>query len=791
MNSQLRSRRDQAAARHDAALRSHPARDGERFRGLMQGVVDDLLAVARAGEEAAPDDVELAKTYRWLGDAYFDLGQGKAHESLTWGVKAYSRAEQLLAQADSPVERAKLNVNYANTLRGLSEGFDLGLLEAAETRYEAALAGFSSHGLTDFVRRVEELLPTLRAQLSLARARSGLERDGKRLEELGQRARSSDALGRDSIQAELEKINKTPLSLFDTTDVAIAAASRMAESAKSTASPGGQTGLPRLASGLKASVVGATSDREGRRTDDASDAPAIEALRARLAADVAGGAVPPARAEVLSQLLERLESTIPGGEDVRSLQDGSSLLRELIGEAAGYALEPSWTQGPPTTSRGARLVEVLKALERVQMVEVARPMQPTEVARKNTELFQALVFCEKRVRESPAEGRGNRDTEAEVWRVAADVLEHARREHLTLARPLFRMATRRADSRSVFLSGGDHLQKVAGSVSERLGIELLAHGGPGDFGQERWSQLLSATVAAFDLALPDGARRAEVAYELGLALALGKPMAVITRAGQPLPFNVRLRPVVFHGEATLDEAVFESALDQALSSVVWGGPGSHLGESRAQARVWLEARYGGRLRDGALGVAYRLVEQAADDPVALRRALGTLSGMLGEDAPAILFPAWAPEYPEPAAPPRCFHVMPFGAPWSSDTREMTRAICESVGWRYTRGDEGDRQVILESIWSEISRASAVLVDLTGFNPNVAIELGFAHALGRHCWVMAQPAHGGGPGFRNIANVQVHPYDPGSGHTGLANIVRAMLVQAPKGRGPRPGEEARP
>ena len=47
-----------------------------------------------------------------------------------------------------------------------------------------------------------------------------------------------------------------------------------------------------------------------------------------------------------------------------------------------------------------------------------------------------------------------------------------------------------------------------------------------------------------------------------------------------------------------------------------------------------------------------------------------------------------------------------------------------------RGDEALGQEIVASIWDETARASHVLVDLSGYNPNVCLELGMADAIGR-------------------------------------------------------------
>ena len=126
---QLRERRDRATDRHDAALARNPSREGEVFTKELQGIVKELRLVAETADDPSSDPVEVSKTYRWLGDAYFDLARGMDVDMLTRGAQAYQRIEELLTDAEAPLERAKLDFNYGNTLRGLSEGMDIGLPE--------------------------------------------------------------------------------------------------------------------------------------------------------------------------------------------------------------------------------------------------------------------------------------------------------------------------------------------------------------------------------------------------------------------------------------------------------------------------------------------------------------------------------------------------------------------------------------------------------------------------------------------------------------------------------------
>ena len=86
------------------------------------------------------------------------------------------------------------------------------------------------------------------------------------------------------------------------------------------------------------------------------------------------------------------------------------------------------------------------------------------------------------------------------------------------------------------------------------------------------------------------------------------------------------------------------------------------------------------------------------------------------------------------------------------------------------------QRIIDGIWNEIAGASAVLVDVTGHNPNVALELGLTHALGRHYRVIAQ----GKPEdyrFRSLEKVQVTAYGSEPGYDGFVKEVSKLLDSA--------------
>src|SRR5256885_5006890 len=124
----LLTRRRAVIDRHDAALKRWPDRNGADFAAELRCVVQELTTLTRAGITGwEANEAEYARTLWYLGDAYFDLAQGRDRALLAQGAQAYRRAEALLTGSNT-VEQAKLDFNFGNTLRGLSSGEDVALL---------------------------------------------------------------------------------------------------------------------------------------------------------------------------------------------------------------------------------------------------------------------------------------------------------------------------------------------------------------------------------------------------------------------------------------------------------------------------------------------------------------------------------------------------------------------------------------------------------------------------------------------------------------------------------------
>jgi hypothetical protein len=140
---------------------------------------------------------------------------------------------------------------------------------------------------------------------------------------------------------------------------------------------------------------------------------------------------------------------------------------------------------------------------------------------------------------------------------------------------------------------------------------------------------------------------------------------------------------------------------------------------------------GGAPARGRIAVVLAQMQDAQDDPVAFRATLDQFLSQYGDSSLHLLQPRWPPRYPDPDRP-RCFVVMPFD-PRLASTQKVYRdldARLSKTGLEVVRGDVAEGQDIIESIWEETAHADQVIVDLTGFNLNVCLELGMADTLGR-------------------------------------------------------------
>jgi nucleoside 2-deoxyribosyltransferase len=81
-----------------------------------------------------------------------------------------------------------------------------------------------------------------------------------------------------------------------------------------------------------------------------------------------------------------------------------------------------------------------------------------------------------------------------------------------------------------------------------------------------------------------------------------------------------------------------------------------------------------------------------------------------------------------------FVLMPFDSQFDDVYHLGIKAAAEELGITAVRVDEQvfHDEGILERIYNEINKADLIIADMTGKNPNVFYEVGYAHAKGKRC-----------------------------------------------------------
>jgi hypothetical protein len=668
-------------------------------------------------------DAETGVTYRYLGDAYFSASARQSQAEIERARQAYLAGETCLQRAGDQLGLAKLNFNLANTLLFIEAGKDHPYYAEARSRYMRAHDGFSRYApaylpmVAEAIQRVDGLIASQQVQ----RAISG---------ELSQ------------MQA--------------------------ATSPNASAQPVSQ---PR--------ILDETAQRLAQDIEQGEDwSRLFQALQQAYQAEVAAGRINPERQQTLEGVMDTLGQVIDNpSEELADKIAAVARVRSLLGGMGDAVLEPS--RATPVDlqagSRAAALSQLIRPLFQYVLAEQRRP-SPAESEADALGSY-ALRFMKMRdaIVDLPDDAHAYRLEAESLRRLALDVRQYALRNHLTLARPAWGVSPVVQDPNAVLYSGGEALADALQDLAEERGFRLLLPVSGRDPAELRWSQLRQCSLAVFDLtayersaALAEAAVTAPVFYELGIALSLGRPVVILARQGQVIPFDVDIQPLRLSGDAGDLERLGE-ALDQAVYTIQRGGKDSSLDRTLRLARQRYEAHPNSYVR---ITLA-QIKDSVEKDPLKTAAILDSALAELGTDDQQLITPAWSGDYPE-LHEPCCFHVTAFGPPWAARTMQLVSAACPS-GMAYIRGDQVLSPDVIRSIWDEICRASHVVVDLTGLNANALLELGMAHTLGRNVLLLTQDASRQGyPPM--LAKQRLHRYsvEDSTGRQALSDLLQRFL-----------------
>ena len=125
---------------------------------------------------------------------------------------------------------------------------------------------------------------------------------------------------------------------------------------------------------------------------------------------------------------------------------------------------------------------------------------------------------------------------------------------------------------------------------------------------------------------------------------------------------------------------------------------------------------------------------------------------------------------------QCFTIMPFGGWFDEYYETVFRPAVEAAGLEPHRADDLYRpSAIVNDIWAYTKRASVLLADMTGKNPNVFYELGLAHALAKPVILVAESIEDVPFDLRALRVILYDKNSPRWGET-LAEQIRAAISE---------------
>lgn len=181
-------------------------------------------------------------------------------------------------------------------------------------------------------------------------------------------------------------------------------------------------------------------------------------------------------------------------------------------------------------------------------------------------------------------------------------------------------------------------------------------------------------------------------------------------------------------------------------------------------------------------------QQAAPPP----NPLGTVRRRSATTAPSVIPMGGtaAPPVPPPS-PPSVFILMPFQEPWSNDTHARIEAACDelkaewpTLQWR--RADQIAKPGrITDQIVEAIRDSTVILADITGSNPNVMFEVGFARALEKPLVLLNQNPDNSPFDLRDFRQIAYAPGTPAKTLDDLQQMLRNVLHDGASRRAPQP------
>jgi hypothetical protein len=321
--------------------------------------------------------------------------------------------------------------------------------------------------------------------------------------------------------------------------------------------------------------------------------------------------------------------------------------------------------------------------------------------------------------------------EKEIIRpLTLEIRNYLKRRRLMVLNPYWGITSTIEKPGSILYNGDKKIKSHLKKICNEKNLDLISPPSANEYTKARWQQLQYCDVAIFSLSAKEKKQIAQYCYELGIARTLGKEVIILAKKSDKLPFDIDITPLYYK------KSQLEIQLSAAIDKAILSAPQMEKDQSLDQTLAFIESKYAAFNDDFEIKTVLKQIKNADGDPIQVKSRLESLFNYIQGELPLIAYPAWQPFYTDELNP-RCFHVMPFNEKWSDTVMGLVRKTCEQEDIEYIRGDEMTDPNIIRSIWTEICKATHILVDITDLNPNVTLELGIAHCIGKNVMIICQ------------------------------------------------------
>jgi len=480
----------------------------------------------------------------------------------------------------------------------------------------------------------------------------------------------------------------------------------------------------------------ASASAEGLQNQDLAGV--LEALRR----DLDSQNFSPGKMRYFDEVLHAMGATIAGSENADSKQTLARMQTMMTRFADSFA-NPAQLQ-EAKQSLGPRCQQLLSRISNFKLYAMNELANPSLLGAEVTsaslqDLALRCMNAQNDILTLKGDGDGIIYEKDNLRHIAKDLQEFSLRNHLCLAQPIWRIEPLSQNVNAVFYSGRHDNASLLSTACRHLQLHLLEAPMGTNHAQSRWNMIRQSYVCVFDFtsyerdepakqALPSAA----AAYELGIALTLGRPALVLAREQQALPFDIDLQALRLQGDGS-DAQRMTEALDELLYGRQRAGDAE---ESLTPTHHYLQTRLAASMDCPVTSQWLHDLEQSLRDPIRFRQVLEPLMPRILGERHLLIHPSWVGAYPDSQS--RCFHVTAFRN-YTESVAEVIRRVCsrEEVGAEYVRGDERTSADISRAIWNDIARSAFIIADITSLNANAMLELGIAHTLGRRTAILAQ------------------------------------------------------